>query len=349
MKSRPLASVSLDLDDLWSYMKTHGEPGWDAYPSYLDVAVPRILAFLEARRLTISFFVVGLDAERRSNATVMRAIADAGHEIGNHSHRHEPWLHLYSPRELEEELGRAEEAIFRATGERPRGFRGPGFSFSPATLEVLRQRGYAYDASVFPNALNPLARRYFFATSKLDGEERRTRRAMFGTWRDAFRPLRPFRWELGQGPLLEIPVTTMPLLRIPFHLSYVLYLARFSERAAAAYARTAFALCRLTGVEPSVLLHPLDFLAPAEAPQLAFFPGMDLPLETKLRVTGTFLDALTARFDPVTMAAHAEAVERRRAARAPAFSGTSRGVERKAERKGAAAPRLAPHRKLTPE
>jgi hypothetical protein len=29
-KVKPLASISLDLDSLWSYMKTHGDPGWES-------------------------------------------------------------------------------------------------------------------------------------------------------------------------------------------------------------------------------------------------------------------------------------------------------------------------------
>ena len=99
-------------------------------------------------------------------------IASAGHEIGNHSFRHEPWLHLYSPAELDEELMRAEQAIEAATGVKPRGFRGPGFSLSGATLETLQKRGYEYDATVFPNLLNPLARAYLFSTSKLTAEEK---------------------------------------------------------------------------------------------------------------------------------------------------------------------------------
>ncbi len=35
--SRPLASISLDVDNLWSYMKTHGDAGWEQRPSYYDV------------------------------------------------------------------------------------------------------------------------------------------------------------------------------------------------------------------------------------------------------------------------------------------------------------------------
>ena len=46
-ESSPLASLSLDLDNQWSYMRTHGDPGWDEFPSYFDTVVPHILGFLE--------------------------------------------------------------------------------------------------------------------------------------------------------------------------------------------------------------------------------------------------------------------------------------------------------------
>src|SRR5207247_6203043 len=63
----PTASLSLDLDNQWSYMKTHGDAGWEAFPSYLDLVVPRVLDFLAARGLTITFFVVGQDAALAKN------------------------------------------------------------------------------------------------------------------------------------------------------------------------------------------------------------------------------------------------------------------------------------------
>ena len=44
--TRLRASLSLDLDNQLSYMKTHGDSGWEDFPSYLDIAVPRILEFL---------------------------------------------------------------------------------------------------------------------------------------------------------------------------------------------------------------------------------------------------------------------------------------------------------------
>lgn len=299
------ASLSLDLDNQWSYLKTHGDPEWQKYPSYLDVAVPRILDFLAARKLTITFFVVGQDAALDGNRDALRALADAGHEIGNHSFRHEPWLHLYSEQDLETELARAEEHIECATGVRPHGFRGPGFSLSASTLRVLARRGYEYDATVFPNVLNPLARAYFFATSNLSKEEREQRKELFGTLADALRPVKPFRWRLDAGELLEIPVTTMPLFKVPMHLSYVLYLSKFSRPLARLYFRCALAMCRLTRTAPSMLLHPLDFLGAEDTTALRFFPGMDLPRQYKLDLVAECLDQMARHYELVTMREHA--------------------------------------------
>src|SRR5580765_6513255 len=101
---KTIASLSLDLDNQWSYMKTHGDAGWESFPSYLDIVVPRVLEFLKARNLKITVFVVGQDAALDKNREALNSIAHAGHEIGNHSFHHEPWLHLYSEKELEAEL-----------------------------------------------------------------------------------------------------------------------------------------------------------------------------------------------------------------------------------------------------
>ena len=60
--STRLASVSLDLDNVWSYLKTHGDDGWERRPSYLATFVPYVLDVLEQEQLQITFFVVGADA-----------------------------------------------------------------------------------------------------------------------------------------------------------------------------------------------------------------------------------------------------------------------------------------------
>jgi hypothetical protein len=236
----------------------------------------------------------------------MRAIGDAGHEIGNHSFNHEPWLHLYSEQQLDEELAVAEEAIQSATGVRPVGFRGPGFSLSDMTLKVLARRNYRYDATVFPNLLNPLARAYFFATSSLSEEEKEQRKELFGTWRDALRPLKPFQWISGDQTLMELPVTTMPFFKTPIHLSYILFASRYSKALAMTYFRFGLTMCRVAGVSPSILLHPLDFIGCDDVGELAFFPGMDMESARKIDIVTECLDMLEKHFTPVTMGEHVE-------------------------------------------
>src|SRR5450432_273868 len=305
-RRKPLASLSLDLDNKWSYMKTHGDPGWEQLPSYLDIIVPRVLAILKEESLTITFFIVGLDAAQPDSQPVLRAIAEAGHEIGNHSYKHEPWLHLYSNEELEQEITAAETAIRQATGQTPIGFRGPGFSFSPQLLTLLASKGYQYDSSTFPTFLGPLARMYYFAKSSLSSEQSSQRKALFGSAKEGFRPLKPYRWQTASGPLTEIPVTTMPIARVPIHLSYVLYLATFSRAVALTYWNTALTLCRLTNTQPSLLLHPLDFLGKEDCPELAFFPAMQTPAAPKLEVARKVLQTFARQFQVVPMRDHAQ-------------------------------------------
>jgi peptidoglycan/xylan/chitin deacetylase (PgdA/CDA1 family) len=305
---KPLASLSLDLDNKWSYMKTHGDHGWENLPSYLDIVVPRVLQLLQEENLTITFFIVGLDAAQSASQPILKTIAEAGHEIGNHSYQHEPWLHLYSDAELEHEMTLAETAIREATGQQPIGFRGPGFSFSPALLNLLARRGYQYDASTFPTFLGPVARAYYFAKSSLSSEQSSQRKALFGSAREGFRPLKPYRWETTSGPLTEIPVTTMPFARVPIHLSYVLYLATFSRALALAYWRLALALCRITRTQPSLLLHPLDFLGQEDCPELGFFPAMQSPAAPKLAVARAVLQVFARMFQVGPMQRHAAAL-----------------------------------------
>lgn len=308
---KPIASLSLDLDNEWSYLKTRGDTAWESMPSYLDTVVPRVLDILKRRGLKITFFVVGQDAALEKNQRALRMLSTAGHEIGNHSFRHEPWLHLYSEEELNTELANAEKHIEIATGQRPDVFRGPGFSLSETTLRVLLRRGYRYDASTFPTFLGPLARTYYFMTAKLSAEERKKRAKLFGSLRDGLRPLKPYEWQLPEGRLLEIPVSTLPIFRVPIHLSYVIYLHVFAPWLAKAYVEFSLRLCKLTGLEPSILLHPLDFLGKEDVPSLSFFPGMGLSAESKVACAEHCLDRLQALFDVRSLGDHAEIIARR--------------------------------------
>ena len=291
------AALSLDLDNQWSYMKTHCDPGWESLPSYLDTVVPRALEVLDAIGVKITWFIVGLDAAQPRNQPALASISAAGHEIGNHSYYHEPWLHRRTPAEIEDEIALAEQSILAATGKQTRGFRGPGFVRSAEIYRILARRGYAYDASTLPTFIGPLARAYYFRSAKLDAQARRDRQDLFGSFGDGFERNRPHFVETPDGKLAEVPVTTMPGLRVPIHISYLLYLARISPAAALGYFRTALGLCRLSRTKPSILLHPLDFLDGTDCDALRFFPAMDMAAGVKLKVTAGAIRMLADSFE----------------------------------------------------
>lgn len=309
---RRVASLSLDLDNLWSYLKIHGDSGWEARPSYYDTFVPYIIDFLAARQQKITFFIVGADAAEPANGPALRRLVDAGHELGNHSLEHEPWLHRYTRAQLEHEIRATGDAIAQATGQPVDGFRGPGFSWCPQLLEVLAEQGYRYDASTLPTFLGPVARAYYFWSAGLSKAEREERKELFGRFADGLRPVKPYRWTLDNGrDLIELPVTTMPLFRTPFHFSYLAYLARFSEPLMMAYLHTAITMCRLSGTEPSFLLHPLDVIGGDQVPELKFFPGMDLASAHKARLLNRVLDTLEQHFRLVPMGEHVDRIAAR--------------------------------------
>ena len=209
-----------------------------------------------------------------------------------------------------EEFEKTEAALNRFTDQKPVGFRGPGYSLSPTVLEVLSERNYQYDCSILPTYIAPLARAYyFFKSPEMSEEEREKRKKLFGKFSDGFQSLKPYRWQIGEKSLIEIPVTTLPVFKTPIHASYVIYLSTFSKALAKMYWKTAVEMCRLSGTELSLLLHPLDFLSGEDAPELKFFPGMDLPIERKLEFVGEILETLSAKFEIVNMRRHAETVK----------------------------------------
>jgi protoporphyrinogen oxidase len=296
-RGKALATMSIDLDNLWSYLKTRGDASWQSLPSFLDLVIPRAMRLLEEHDQLITWFVVGQDAAVDGNRSLLASVADAGHEIANHSFKHEPWLHRYTPQELERDLMRAEEAIEAATGRRPQGFRGPGYSLSEDVLWALERRGYRYDASTLPTFIGPLARASYLRRADLSQDQRAEREALFGPFRDGTRPLKPYRWRLDGSGLIEVPVTTMPLLRTPIHMSYLAFLAERSPTLAVGYLKTALRLCRQIGVKPSLLLHSHDLIGADDVAAMAFFPGFRLPGAAKIDLVRRCFDVILQEFD----------------------------------------------------
>lgn len=164
--------------------------------------------------------------------------------------------------------------------------------------------GFFVTLQLFPTTLGPVARAYFRLNSKLPAEEKKKRSGLYGSLSDAFSTMRPFEIEPG---LMEVPVTTMPLVRFPVHLSYLLFLAQYSEALARLYWRTAVTLCRIRNIGPSLLLHPTDFLDGTDVPRMSFFPAMKIPAQRKIALVRFALGLLKEHWNTGTVAAHARA------------------------------------------
>ena len=109
------------------------------------VGVPRLLRILERRGLRATFFIPGYTADRYPH--VVRAIRDAGHEIGHHGYLHEPVFRATADEE-EAYLLRGLEALDRVAGVRPLGYRAPWWETTYRTPALLARHGFRYDSSL---------------------------------------------------------------------------------------------------------------------------------------------------------------------------------------------------------
>jgi hypothetical protein len=151
---------------------------------------------------------------------------------------------------------------------------------------------------------------YYFWTAKLTKEERKERKGLFGSFRDGLRPLKPYYWQLETGKkLLEMPVTTIPIVKTPFHLSYLLFLSGISPVLMDFYLSVAIILCKLSGTQPSYLLHPLDLIGGDQIPELKFFPGMNISSERKIAIFKRVMKRLGKHFQLVNMSEHVRIIK----------------------------------------
>jgi peptidoglycan-N-acetylglucosamine deacetylase len=97
---------------------------------------PRILELLEKNKTKATFFVIGEKAQRHPD--IMREIISGGHEVGNHSYRHDVLLMLRSRQTITTEILMAQEGI-SAFGIRPLVFRPPAGITNPKLGGILKQ------------------------------------------------------------------------------------------------------------------------------------------------------------------------------------------------------------------
>jgi len=145
--------VSVDLEDYYhveAFASRISRSEWATFPSRVRQNTSRTLQLLDQEGCRATFFVLGWIAEREPS--LIRELADAGHEVACHSHLHRP-LHTLKPSEFRDDLRRSRDAIEGAAGVRVLGFRAPTFSITNRTvwaLDILLEEGFRYDSSIFP-------------------------------------------------------------------------------------------------------------------------------------------------------------------------------------------------------
>lgn len=221
MVTRPIVSVSVDLDAIACYHRIHAlaqAPSGEGRFAVLRRALPRLYELFSKHGIHATLFVVGGDlAEDSEGKRVLAELAKVGHEIASHSHSHPYDLVRLGRAGIAEEIDRAHAAIAEACGGPPVGFRAPGYEISAELIEVLCERGYRYDSSVFP------AIPYYLAKVAVMGVMRVTGRksgSILGTPKVLRAPCVPYRPAAGAPhrrgtlPIIELPVTVTPLLRL---------------------------------------------------------------------------------------------------------------------------------------
>jgi peptidoglycan/xylan/chitin deacetylase (PgdA/CDA1 family) len=279
-----LAAVSVDLDEIPCYAAIHGleAPRGTASRAIYEKALPRLVSLFASEGIAATFFAIGTDLDEENRARI-KALHESGYEIGNHSLSHRYDLTRLDRRTMLSEVAGGIEAIERATGVVPAGFRAPGYTITDELFEVLGEVGVAYDSSVFPCPSYYAAKAAAIAAIRARGrrshsvvDDPRVLRAPA----DPYRAGKPY-WRRGDG-LLELPIAVTRIARLPYIGTYVALAGDFGARA----------LTRAVIGRPLVNLelHGID-LADAAEDDLGFLAPHQLDLKKSARAKESALRA----------------------------------------------------------
>lgn len=279
-----LCAVSVDLDEIPNYYGIHGlpEPSGPERSLVYDAAIDRLGELAGELSIPLTLFAIGSDLARPEAAAKLAAAHAGGAEIANHTLDHRYDLVRLGRDEIRRQIDEGARAIERATGERPAGFRAPGYTITDEVFDVLVELGVAYDSSVFPCPPYWAAKAAAIGLIALRG---RTSRSIVDTPAVLAAPTRPYRvgrpyWRRGRG-LVELPVQVTRGPRLPF----------FGTSITLGGPRVARLLARMCAGEPlvNVELHGIDVLDASD--------GLEAlrPHQTDVRVpAGRKMDALRA-------------------------------------------------------
>jgi peptidoglycan-N-acetylglucosamine deacetylase len=289
-RSRPIATLSIDVDPVDLHLIGYGWPGLPPDPVVYNVALPRLAEIFERHRMRATFFCVGRDAASRASS--LRALAGAGHEIASHTWSHPIQFATLKFERQMAELVDSRRSLSDAAGREVVGFRAPNFDMDARVVPHLVTAGYRYDASAYPSPLLVPAR-VVLAMKSRDPFAVLGMRPWPFTWNRA-----PYVWSVGEVALREFPVAVTPGLRLPvYHTMRWVLPERVFLDSIRGFARR--------GEPLSYVLHGVDVLGTAEDgvdARLHRHPGMGRRLEAKLAALDRTLEVIGEHFDVRTYA-----------------------------------------------
>ncbi len=117
-----------------------------------EVGAPRLLKLFDRLGIKTTWFIPGHSIETFPKQ--MKAVAEAGHEIGIHGYSHENPISM-TPAQEEAVLDKCIELVERLSGRRPTGYVAPWWEFSNVTNELLLKKGIKYDHSLMHDDFHP--------------------------------------------------------------------------------------------------------------------------------------------------------------------------------------------------
>jgi hypothetical protein len=302
-----IGTLQVDVDDLWVYYESIGlRAPEDVRPLAFAQGIPRLLDLFDRYGIRVTFFVCGRDLPEKGTSLQAEVVQEAvrrGHEIANHSLVHRNGFARLSTPEKRADIVAAGERIAHFMGQLPVGFKAPGFSFGPDLPGVLAELGYLYDSSLLPTPYAPFMRltQRLLSRGRVDGTH-------YGRVATGFAPLRPFRivdfgmrnvGVLRKGiphsafriphSLWEVPVTTLPIFRLPMHSTFVLSTGRWLFD-------LGLALAQARRVPINYLLHAADVVDAVGDPTLASYRFLTQSWNQKRPVYEHILAGLSAAY-----------------------------------------------------
>ena len=113
---------------------------------FAELATPQLLAIFKRFGITTSWYVPGTTALQYPESVA--AVGAAGHEIANHTLRHED-IGALPVDQMRDSLGRTNDILERITGQRAVGARLSGADLGDGTcLRIMAEMGFRYDSSL---------------------------------------------------------------------------------------------------------------------------------------------------------------------------------------------------------